>query len=161
MVRRAPAQEEGRAAAPAAEEERREAAEERRGPRGIGAAAAGTRSAVASAGGIAVAGDLHVHGGPQAPARELRARGHASAAPAEAGGEGGFPPRASSTGRRFYAFTAAEVPWVAAGQEVALRALGGSWTGGGRAPRGFGSLEEAIQVIAEERRVGRCEVVWR
>ena len=71
-----------------------------------------------------------------------------------------FPPIPSSTGKRYYSFVRSSPPFVAAGQPVALRELGGSWIGAGVVPRGFAGLEEAIQHLVE-RRPGTTECVVR
>jgi hypothetical protein len=72
-------------------------------------------------------------------------------APEEAPGE--FPPPASSTGRRYYGLLrrhTGSLPAVAPGQECAIRKLGGSWCAKGVAPRGFGTLEGALNYLAAE-----------
>ena len=68
-----------------------------------------------------------------------------------------LPPAASSTGRGYYVFSGAtaaaagsDAPFVAAGQQVALAFLGGSWLGRGRAPKGFADLEEALNHAIDE-----------
>jgi len=64
-----------------------------------------------------------------------------------------LPAPASSTGRRYYAVLRPlddRPPCVAAGQEVCLRLIGGSWVGNGTAPKGFVGLEEAINEVAQK-----------
>ena len=60
-------------------------------------------------------------------------------------------PTASSTGKRFYvhhlpnhSIVPNSLPFISAGHLVAKQYLGGRWVGGGKAPRGFASLEEAV-----------------
>ena len=59
-----------------------------------------------------------------------------------------FPAAASSTGKRCYVFppTHPRGPCIAAGERVALALLGGSWLGHGygRSPKGFETLEDAL-----------------
>ena len=76
--------------------------------------------------------------------------GLAGPAPPAAALSGGLPPAASSSGKRWYAFLAQhpEGPSAVGGSELAIRLLGGSWLGHGRAPRGFATLEEAIAEVA-------------
>lgn len=59
-----------------------------------------------------------------------------------------FPPEESTRGKRYYVHhlahqTAGNGPFVAVGQHVALHFLGGTWIGGGQAPKGFANLEDA------------------
>ncbi len=74
----------------------------------------------------------------------------------------GFPPAPSSSGKKYYVFcqTHGHGPLIAAGQHVALRLLGGSWIGRGKAPKGFKDLEEAIAHLASEWRATECRIVW-
>jgi hypothetical protein len=57
---------------------------------------------------------------------------------------GPFPPRASSTGRKYYLFRplGEEAAFIVAGQELTLTYLGGSWVGHayGRVPQGLATL---------------------
>jgi hypothetical protein len=94
-------------------------------------------------------------------AAEVSARATRPAAEPE-GVEGPLPAEASSTGRRYYAFTAPrwEVPFIACGQATALHYLEGSWLRFGRAPRGFAQLEDAINFVALERGAAECLVRW-
>ena len=96
---------------------------------------------------------------PKAATRPPAARAQAAREQAVGGVE--LPPRANSTGRRYYAFTAAEPPWVACGSSVALAALGGSWPGRGLSPCGFATLEEALLHVNRVCDVVSCEVQWR
>ena len=75
-----------------------------------------------------------------------------------------FPPRASSSGKRYYILLGRHTrgePVIACGQNVALRLLGGSWVGRGRAPNGYASWEEAVaRLLVEHPTVGSVESVW-
>ena len=67
----------------------------------------------------------------------------------EAAAVGGLPPPPSSIGKRYYALEARHGgPLVVAGARLAEQALGGSWVAKGRAPRGFSTLEEALEHLA-------------
>jgi len=63
-----------------------------------------------------------------------------------------FPPTASTTGKRYYAFRPHHEcgPVVACGQSAALRLLGGSWKSRGGAPQGFAGLEDAVSNVLRE-----------
>ena len=66
-----------------------------------------------------------------------------------------FPPAASSTGRRYYAFTTptqrqGSEAYVVCGWNTALVHLGGTWSGRGRAPRGFAELYNALEFIHQQ-----------
>ena len=103
-----------------------------------------------------------------AAAAELAAatkiRGQPTAPPPAKGAPGVLPPHASSTGRRYYSLLKSHHtgPAVACGQEVCLRAIGGSWTSCGTAPKGRADLESAINHIADKHpELGSIEVRWR
>ena len=96
-----------------------------------------------------------------ARADAAQAKAKAKAAPKAAAprstGRASGPPRAvagphpvtpSSTGRSYYLLLSTTPPTVASGYTVALRELGGSWTGRGRIPEGFGTLEAALNAAA-------------
>ena len=73
--------------------------------------------------------------------------------PAEANVEGPIPPPPSSSGKRYYLFPAGfhEEAFIACGQKVTLRHLGGSWLGHTlRLPRGCCSLENALNTTHNE-----------
>ena len=68
-----------------------------------------------------------------------------------------LPPRASKTGKRYYAFRGSEAglgrpPFVACGSDVAVAWLGGSWVGHGLGPTSFAELEDAINACLAFRR---------
>ena len=76
-----------------------------------------------------------------------------------------FPVAASSSGKRYYVFAAAglrgnRTPFIAAGHEVALACLGGSWTGRGTAPRGFATLEEACNELIGKTQMTSVLIHW-
>ena len=74
----------------------------------------------------------------------------------EATAVGGLPPPPSSTGKRYYALEAQHGgPLVVAGARLTELALGGSWGARGRAPRGFPTLEEALEHLARALPKGR------
>ena len=78
--------------------------------------------------------------------------------------QGPLPPEASSTGRVYYCFRSSLPggPAVIAGQEVALRLLGGSWIAHGTAPSGHATFEDAAnRLIDVEPDLGDISVVWR
>ena len=63
-----------------------------------------------------------------------------------------FPPTASTSGKKYYCFFRRQRPGklhpaVVCGWKLALRELGGDWSTGGRAPKGFASLEDAIAYL--------------
>ncbi len=77
---------------------------------------------------------------------------------------GPVPPEPSTTGRRYYAFRAreGEEAFIACGQSVALTYLGGSWLTHalGQSPKGFNTLEDAVNYCAVEWQLGRITVRW-
>ena len=81
-----------------------------------------------------------------APKAACTARGRASGPPRTVAGP--LPPVESSTGRRYYLLLHCSPPVVACGYPRALEILGGTWTGRGRIPEGFGSLESAVNAAA-------------
>ena len=89
--------------------------------------------------------------------------GPARPAPAEANVEGPIPPEPSSSGKRYYLFLAGfhKEAFIACGQAVALRYLGGSWVGHdlGCAPKGFCSLENALNT-ANAKGYAEIRVCW-
>ena len=79
-----------------------------------------------------------------------------------------FPPAPSSAGKRYYAFlprpnTEWEEGLIAVGQDTALRLLGGQWLGHryGASPRGFPSLEEAINFFWNTTSSEGVFIQWR
>ena len=73
-----------------------------------------------------------------------------------------FPPLPSSTGKCYYVFLERHGelgPCVVAGSRVALAHLGGSWTGRGRAPRGFPALEDAVKELLAHSSVSEVRLV--
>ncbi len=99
-----------------------------------------------------------------AAARELAAEtGGPAGVAAPAPVAGVLPPRASSTGRRYYLLVGGAAglpgPLIACGQELALVFLGGSWLGHGTAPRGFADLLDAANAAAALGHPG-CRVYW-
>ena len=89
--------------------------------------------------------------------------GPARPVPAEANVEGPIPPEPSSSGKRYYLFLAGfhKEAFIACGQAVALRYLGGSWVGHdlGCAPKGFCSLENALNA-ANAKGYTEIRVCW-
>jgi hypothetical protein len=73
-----------------------------------------------------------------------------------------FPAPASSTGRCYYVLRAhhSVVPCVAAGADTAIRLLGGSWIEQGQAPRGFATLEEALNDFAGREDTRAAVIHW-
>ena len=71
-----------------------------------------------------------------------------------------FPPAASTAGKRYYVFNRLSPPLIAAGQDVALALLDGKWTSAGPAPKGFASLEEALNHLAAVTGRNQASIVW-
>ena len=94
---------------------------------------------------------------PSQPVAKAKAKAAPKAAAPRSTGRASGPPRTvagphpvapSSTGRSYYLLLSSTPPTVASGYAVALRELGGSWTGRGRIPEGFASIEAALNAAA-------------
>ena len=71
-----------------------------------------------------------------------------------------FPPAASRNGRCYYVFFKLSPPLIAAGQDVALALLGGRWDSTGTRPKGFASLEDALNFLAAVTGRNQASIVW-
>ena len=72
-----------------------------------------------------------------------------------------FPPSASSSGKKYYAFESRHGgPAVVAGQAQALEQLGGTWFGKGKAPQGFSDLESAVAHLHRQCSENQIVVRW-
>ena len=74
-----------------------------------------------------------------------------------------FPPPASKSGKRYYLFKPRHSELgdcIVAGSQRARELLGGSWFGKGKAPRGFPTLEEALNAFEKENGGRTATIYW-
>ena len=74
-----------------------------------------------------------------------------------------FPPPAGKSGKRYYLFKPRHSELgdcIVAGSQRARELLGGSWFGKGKAPRGFPTLEEALNAFEKENGGRTATIYW-